>query len=132
MGETAGSLRWHWGSAYEFRRRALRHVAVRRDGLGMVTADSLDGLLIAVRDDYARAAVPRRLRRSPPLAGAADAIMGDPFAVDIDNALDALTAEWEAAGYDQIGYIGERAGMRIARTRPTLTRSKLIRLMSCP
>jgi len=36
-------------------------------------------------------------------------MMGDPFAVDVDKALDALVAAWEPAGYEQIGHM-ERTG----------------------
>jgi hypothetical protein len=61
VSETVRSLRWHWGSAYDIRRAGGRHVAVRRDGLGTVAAETLDGLLVAVRADYARCAVPRVL-----------------------------------------------------------------------
>lgn len=42
--------------------------------------------------------------------------MPDPFAVDVDRALDALGAAWEPAGYDQIwhrdGRDGERGELR--------------------
>jgi hypothetical protein len=32
--------------------------------------------------------------------------MPDPFAVDVEHALDALVAAWEAAGYEEIGHVG--------------------------
>jgi len=45
-------LRWHWGSAYEICFAGRTFSALRRDGLGSVTALTADGLLRLIRADY--------------------------------------------------------------------------------
>ena len=59
--ETLESLRHHWGGAYEIRADGPESwIAVRRDGKGILRADSPDTLLYAIRIDYRSAPVPRQ------------------------------------------------------------------------
>ena len=51
----------HYGEAYEIKLRRGRYEARRRDDGTMLTADSADGLLAAIRADYAARPVPRDL-----------------------------------------------------------------------
>lgn len=56
------NLRWlirNWGSAYRITGSGGTWRAVRRDGLGEVTATSAVRLRDAIRDDYAACEVPR-------------------------------------------------------------------------
>jgi hypothetical protein len=51
----------HWSDAYEVNMRRGRYQARRRDDGTMITADSADELLTAIRFDYAAKPVPRDL-----------------------------------------------------------------------
>ncbi len=56
-------IRFHWGSAYDVGRDGRMWTARRRDGRGGTLADPLpEGLLLAIRADYAASPVPRDLR----------------------------------------------------------------------
>jgi hypothetical protein len=52
-------LRWHWGEAYEIVFAGRTFSALRRDGLGSVTALSANDLRRLIRADYAERPVSR-------------------------------------------------------------------------
>jgi len=52
-------LRWHWGSAYEIICAGGIFGALRRDGLGSVTALTADELRQLMRQDYSARPVAR-------------------------------------------------------------------------
>ncbi len=55
-------IRFHWGSAYDVGRDGGMFTARRRDGRGGPLASPLpEGLLLAIRADYAACPVPRDL-----------------------------------------------------------------------
>jgi len=55
-------LRFHWGSAYDITAAGGAWTARRRDGRGGTLAGPLpEGLLLAIRADYAACPVPRDL-----------------------------------------------------------------------
>jgi hypothetical protein len=53
-------LKHGWGSAYDFQRHGPVVRAVRRDGLGWITANSPEQLEPLVAADYAERPVPRK------------------------------------------------------------------------
>lgn len=53
-------LRLHWGGAYEICFAGRTFSALRRDGLGSVTALTADRLRQLIREDYSAHAVRRR------------------------------------------------------------------------
>jgi len=59
---TLDEIRFHWGEAYHVGRDGGMWTARRRDGRGGTLADpSPEGLLLAIRADYAACPVPRDL-----------------------------------------------------------------------
>src|ERR1017187_7000481 len=61
-GGALDELEFHWGSAYDIALFDERWTARRRDGRGGTLADPLpEGLLLAIRADYAALPVPRDL-----------------------------------------------------------------------
>jgi hypothetical protein len=58
---TLGSLRYHWGSAYEITSTGPQawH-ARRRDGMGEIHADSARSLVTGIRIDYSTNPMPRQ------------------------------------------------------------------------
>ncbi len=60
--ESLDDLRWHWGDAYLIQFfEPDRWVAQRRDSHATMSADSPDGLLEKIREDYRRHPVSRRI-----------------------------------------------------------------------
>jgi hypothetical protein len=61
--ESLDDLRWHWGDAYliDYFETAGKWVAQRRDSHATISADSADGLLEKIREDYRRHPVSRRI-----------------------------------------------------------------------
>lgn len=56
-----GTLRFHWGGAYKITKAGPGSwVAERRDGKGIIRADSANSLLVAIRLDYGIMPVPRQ------------------------------------------------------------------------
>jgi len=58
-GWSLAELKHHWGGAYLIEVLGGRYVAQRRDSRETISADSADGLLAAIRADYASKPVPR-------------------------------------------------------------------------
>jgi hypothetical protein len=65
-------LRWHWGEAYEIIPAGSIFSALRRDGLGSVTALTADGLRSLIREDYM--ARPVRRAAASPITGQAGGV----------------------------------------------------------
>ncbi len=61
-------LRWHWGEAYliHYFDGPGRWVAQRRDSHATMSADSADGLLGLIREDYRARPVSRQVAGHPP------------------------------------------------------------------
>jgi hypothetical protein len=55
-----GFLRHHWDGAYRIYRSAGRFRAARRDDGTIISADTVEELLEAIRADYARKPIPRK------------------------------------------------------------------------
>ena len=61
---TLADLRHHWGGAYEITTAGPQSwTARRRDGRGIIRADSADALAVAIRLDYGVTPVPRETGR---------------------------------------------------------------------
>jgi hypothetical protein len=56
---TLASLAWEWGDAYDLGYQGDQWSAARRDGRGVLAADTLAELEAAIEDDYRNRPVPR-------------------------------------------------------------------------
>jgi len=56
---TFGYVCWNWSSAYQINMRRRMYEAARKDDGTTLTADSAEGLLNAIRQDYVQRPVPR-------------------------------------------------------------------------
>jgi hypothetical protein len=68
-----------------------------RAGLNVTLALAAPGSAVAVPAG-------RQLRNIAAALAAKGALMTNPFSVDVDRAIDALAAEWEPAGYEEIEF----------------------------
>lgn len=91
---TLASLAWRWGDAYHLGYRNDQWTAGRRDGRGVLAADTLSGLEAAIKADYRDRPVPRDF--DPPSSGGDDSDPDEGLAEDESFLLAAIRAAFPA------------------------------------